>query len=217
VLTEALKPLTCLGILLLGCLTVWRFKKKRIFIWSALFIWLLIVLTFYFFRDPYRLVIQDEFSILSPSDGKIIAIDDNQIYPWSTQTFFRISIYLSLFDVHVNRIPSSGRIFFLKAYSGSYIPAFHPEASNQNESQIIGIQTAHGDIYVKQIAGVIARRIVCLVKPMDIVRQGERYGMIRFGSRVEIYIPDGFKNCIKIGDRVKAGETILAKVENDHP
>lgn len=158
-----------------------------------------------FFRDPERHIKSSDDAILSPADGRIMEITSN-----------KISIYLSLFDVHVNRSPVSGLVDSIKYTSGKYMPAFLKKASAVNENNLISIITNNGiNIMVRQVAGIFARRIVCYCKKGDYLKQGDRIGMIRLGSCVQVYVPDNTTINVVNGDRVKAGETVIAHLSTD--
>ncbi|MDY6959517.1 MAG: phosphatidylserine decarboxylase [Halobacteriota archaeon] len=149
-----------------------------------------------FFRDPKREPNGD--GMLSPADGKVMKIEDR-----------KVSIFMNLHHVHVNRSPMSGTVKKIEHINGNFRPAFSKDSDN-NERNIIILSTKKGDIELVQIAGSFARRIVCYVKEGDEIKRGEKIGMIRFGSRVDIEIPKSYEILIKVGERVKAGETIIA-------
>jgi phosphatidylserine decarboxylase len=165
----------------------------------------------YFFRDPYRPRMHDEPAILTPADGKVIAIEDLQHgdnrYPDGAK---KISIFMSLFNAHINRIPISGRITELSYHPGKFFSANSDKASVYNEHNIITLDTHNrARIVFVQIAGIIARRISCWVKEGDVVEAGQRFGLIRFGSRLEIYLPPNCTISVVKGQKVKAGQTAI--------
>ncbi|CUU03357.1 phosphatidylserine decarboxylase [Candidatus Kryptobacter tengchongensis] len=169
----------------------------------------------FFFRDPERKVPSGDDIIISPADGKVFLIREFFENEFILDDAIQVSIFMSPLNVHVNRIPISGEIKFLKYVPGKYTVAFDEKSSENNERKIIGIETEDGlKVIVKQIAGFIARRIVCGVEKGDKVKAGQRYGMIKFGSRVDVIMP---KNKVEIiiseGQKVRAGETIIAKVK----
>ncbi len=175
---------------------------------------LMVIVTFfiiYFFRDPARTCDAPDNALISPADGKILAVrklgdGDSPL----GQNITKISIFMSVFDVHVNRIPAKGRISEIVYNNGKFFFANMDKASEYNENNRITLETDKGHrIIFVQIAGLIARRIVCWINEMDYVKAGQRFGLIRFGSRLDIYIPSESRIDIKVWDRVKAGETIL--------
>ncbi|MFN3134463.1 MAG: phosphatidylserine decarboxylase family protein [Candidatus Kryptonium sp.] len=171
--------------------------------------------TLFFFRDPERKTPNGDNLIVSPADGKVFLTREFFENEFILDDAIQISIFMSPLNVHVNRIPISGEIKFLKYIPGKYIVAFDEKSSENNERKIIGIETEDGvKIMVKQIAGFIARRIVCEVEKGDKVTTGQRYGMIKFGSRVDVIMPKNkVEILVSIGQKVKAGETIIAKVK----
>ncbi|MEN3038130.1 MAG: phosphatidylserine decarboxylase family protein [Candidatus Kryptonium sp.] len=171
--------------------------------------------TLFFFRDPERKIPENDDLIISPADGKVFMIREFFENEFIFNDAIQVSIFMSPLNVHVNRIPISGEIKFLKYIPGKYIVAFDEKSSENNERKIIGIETEDGlKIIVKQIAGFIARRIVCDVEKGDKVIAGQRYGMIKFGSRVDVIMPKNrVEITISVGQKVKAGETVIAKVK----
>ena len=180
-----------------------------------LLLFLVLVWAFAFFRDPGRIIIPDEMVLYSPADGKItdIAIvDDSALGPGTT----RIGMFLSIFNVHINRVPCSVRVENVIYKKGKFINAMSPEASGKNESNdvlMIRLSGPKDRLRVRQVTGAIARHIVCKAKAGDEYTQGDQFGMIKFGSRTELYIPAGskFQVDVKIGDKVRAGLTPLAR------
>jgi len=164
----------------------------------------------FFFRDPERTIIDEPNILLSAADGRVVAIDTIQSHPFLGSEAVRVSVFLSVFDVHVNRVPSNGRINYVKYHPGKFFPAFVDKASDKNERTEIGLTTPSGQrIVFTQIAGIIARRIVCRLKADDEVVAGDRFGMIRFGSRTDIIVPLDTRLLVKKGDRVKGGESVI--------
>jgi phosphatidylserine decarboxylase len=171
---------------------------------------LLTLFTLFFFRDPHRYVIVEPDLLLSPADGRILSIDTIENHPYVGGQTLKISIFLSMLDVHINRIPATGRIDYVRYIPGKFFPAFRDKASEQNEQTEIGMITAGGyKIIVKQIAGIIARRIVCRPHEGDFVSAGDRFGMIRFGSRTELFVPVDSSLRVQVGDHVKGGLTVI--------
>ena len=164
----------------------------------------------YFFRDPERVTPADRNTFYAPADGKIIRIKESDENEMLNARSLMISIFMSPLNVHVNRVPSDGTVKEVKYFPGKFFSAFKDEASHYNEHITMLYETEHGDIVLKQIAGSVARRAVCRVKPGDILRQGDRYGIIKFSSRVDIFLPLDTEVKVELNDKVKAGETILA-------
>lgn len=165
----------------------------------------------YFFRDPQRTVPADPRAIVSPADGKVVQIVTEREDEFFRQEVTRVSIFLSVFNVHVNRIPISGRVEYFRYIPGKFLAAFKEKASLENEQTAIGIVGEDGRrVMFKQIAGIIARRIVCDVREGYRVTIGERMGMIRYGSRVDVFLdPAKVALKVKLGDRVKGAESII--------
>jgi phosphatidylserine decarboxylase len=190
-----------------------RFAFIKVFL--VLIALLLSIFTLYFFRDPERKTPEGKDLIISPADGKVFLIREFFENEFIFNDAIQVSIFMSPLNVHVNRIPISGEIKFLKYVPGKYIVAFDEKSSENNERRIIGIETEDSvKVLVKQIAGFIARRIVCEVRKGDKVKTGQRYGMIKFGSRVDVIMPkDKVEVLVSIGQKVKAGETVIAKIK----
>jgi len=177
---------------------------------------LVLVFILFFFRDPDRTIPSDKLAILAPSDGKIIAVD-NSIPVYLSSYRYRLSIFLSMLNVHINRIPVSGNVQRVEYHKGRFFPAFREKASQMNEHTIIELENDRGKIGFCQRAGAVARRIVCSLSTGDNVKGGDRFGLIRFGSRVDIYLPQNVSVISKVGERVIAGETVLARFREDEP
>jgi phosphatidylserine decarboxylase len=172
----------------------------------------LIGYTFYFFRDPERGVLPDGSLGVAPADGRVVDIEEvNEPY-YLGRRMLRIGIFLSVFDVHVNRAPIAGRVVFSQAKSGRYLDARHPGCSTYNASRLWVIEGDRVTVAVRQISGAIARRICAWAEVGDTLEQGERFGMIRFGSRTELYVPVGSEVLVKVGDRVQAGLSPLVRL-----
>ncbi|MBI3005574.1 MAG: phosphatidylserine decarboxylase family protein [Ignavibacteriales bacterium] len=164
-----------------------------------------------FFQDPDRTPPAGDQLIVSPADGKIIVIKSVQESEFLKSEAIQISIFMSPLNVHVNRNPVSGTVKHVRYNKGEYFAAFEDKASEKNEQNAIGIESARGKLLLKQIAGFVARRIVCTLRAGDKVTMGERFGMIKFGSRVDVFIPKTAVVKVKVGDAAVAGETILAE------
>jgi phosphatidylserine decarboxylase len=165
--------------------------------------------TLYFFRDPERKIVAMPGQIVSPADGKIISIDDVEKNDFLTERCRRVSIFLSVLDVHINRAPVGGTVEMVNYSPGKFAIASTDEASRSNESNEIGIGGEDIKVAVKQIAGAVARRIVCYCEPSQSVQAGDRIGLIRFGSRTELYVPLDCEIYVKVGQRVKGGISLV--------
>lgn len=177
----------------------------------ALLAGLLTLFIIYFFRDPARRSQVSDKTVLTPADGTILRIQhfEDDKNPLGEPTI-KISVFMSMFNVHVNRIPIMGKISEIVYHSGKFFSAHLDKASEKNEKNLIALQTGDGrKIVFVQIAGLIARRIVCWIKEGDHVKTGQRFGLIRFGSRLDIYLPKDTRVTVQPRDKVKAGETVL--------
>lgn len=164
----------------------------------------------WFFRNPPRLVPQGAGLVVSPGDGKVLAVEEEFEPRYLKDRGIRISIFLNVFDVHINRIPCEGTIEDVQYQPGLFLVASKPHATLKNEQNAVMIKTVEGaKVLCVQVAGLIARRIVWWVNPKERAVRGERYGLIRFGSRMDTYLPLGTAIKVAVGDRVKGGETIL--------
>lgn len=182
-----------------------------------------LILTFfmvYFFRDPERDIPAGENVFVSPADGKVILISHNPPIPPLLRgvsvvcegDYIEVSIFMSPLDVHVNRAPCDGVVESVVHTPGKFLSAFKHEASVLNENIAMLLGTKHGKVLVRQVAGFLARRAVCRVKPGDSLKKGERYGIIKFSSRLDIYLPKETRIKVKLGDKVKAGETVIGEI-----
>ena len=177
----------------------------------ALPVWLIALFVLQFFRDPPRVIPVLAGAVLAPADGRIVAVDKVQD-PLLAREALKVSVFMNVFNVHSNRSPVDGEIRDRQYFSGNFLNASLPKASLENERNALWIKTGDGrDVTCVQIAGLIAKRIVCHVKPGENLTRGQRFGFIRFGSRVDVYLPLGTKVNVGIGDKVRATETILAE------
>jgi phosphatidylserine decarboxylase len=180
------------------------------FIYKPLFLIFLILLifTFYFFRDPERVIPLGDDILVSPADGLITNISE---YKEGKKSYTKVSIFLSVFNVHIQRLPVSGQITKIDYIEGKFINATLDKASEENERLRLTLKSGSNVIYITQIAGLIARRIICYLKTNERVNQGERYGIIKFGSRVDIEFPNSYNLMVSIGQQCIGGETIIAR------
>jgi phosphatidylserine decarboxylase len=176
--------------------------------WAAGVLIFLGLFVFYFFRDPERVIPGDPGAVVSPADGHVVEIVDQE--PLDGMSGHRITIFLSIWDVHVQRAPVAGRISSVVYRPGRFYAAFRSRASQENEQNIITIEAPRGKLAFKQIAGAIARRVLCWKGEGEMVSLGERVGLIRFGSRVDLWLPPEAQVTVRRGQKVKGGESILA-------
>jgi len=173
--------------------------------WASAGALILAAFVAWFFRDPEREIPADEDLVLSPADGKVI-----ELMP-QPEGGVKIGIFLSVFNVHVNRLPVSGKVDDVAYRQGRFLAAWNTIASDENERCGVLIDTGRGKVRVVQVAGLIARRIICRLHPGEDARRGRRYGLIRFGSRVDTYLPAGPEALVKIGDSVRGGADVIAR------
>lgn len=194
---------------ILSLLPIWAFPN----IWTSLIAALTtaaFVVFLLFFRDPQRTPPEDPSLLVSPADGRVMTIKDME--DAQVGNAIRISIFLSLFNVHVNRSPLKAKVLSSEHRDGKFINASFVDASEVNERHTLLLEAGSTKIIVRQIAGLVARRIVCWVEPGDILERGERLGLIKFGSRVDVILPRGTQVLVKVGDHVYGGETAIAKL-----
>jgi phosphatidylserine decarboxylase len=173
----------------------------------GIFLLFLAAFIFYFFRDPERIIPADPGAIVSPADGRVVVVTDEEN---AGRPGKRMSIFLAIWNVHVNRSPATGTISNMNYHPGKFSAAMRASASTDNEQNVINLATDAGQITFKQIAGLIARRVVCWKKPGDRVARGERIGLVRFGSRADLWLPSDSQLLVKVGDHVKGGSSIVA-------
>ncbi|MBW7888509.1 MAG: phosphatidylserine decarboxylase family protein [Bacteroidetes bacterium] len=172
---------------------------------------ILFIFTLNFFRDPERVTPADDKLIISPADGTVIKIEKVDETEFMKSPSVMVSIFMSPINVHVNRIPITGIVKYFQYVKGEYFAAFEDKASLKNEQTHIGIESPKGRVFFKQIAGFIARRIIANVNVEDSVEAGKRFGMIKFGSRVDIYVPENAAIKVSLNEKTSAGETIIAE------
>lgn len=176
----------------------------------AFLVWILALFVLQFFRDPPRVIPQDTGAVLSPADGRVIKVERTQD-PYGQRDAILVSVFMNVFNVHSNRSPVDGRIERIQYFPGKFVNADLDKASTENERNAIVLKTNLGQtVTFVQVAGLIARRILCYVKAGDVLSRGQRYGFIRFGSRVDVYLPLDAYVKVSIGDKVSATTTILA-------
>lgn len=195
-----------IGILFLAAILV---PMIPLLAWTRWLLWPLAIFSVTFFRDPERTFPAGEHRVLSPADGTIVRIDE-----LDEPTFFkgrarRICIFMSPFNCHVNRVPVAGKITYVKYNPGAFDMAWRDKASELNEQNTIGIENDRCKVLVRQIAGFLARRIICRVKEGDTLERGQRFGLIQFGSRVDVFLPLEVNVLVKLDEAVKGGLTVL--------
>jgi len=163
----------------------------------------------WFYRDPDRDIPSEPGLFVSPADGKVVEVEQTSHELIGKSQ--KIGIFMNVFSVHVNRVPCDGIIEYMNYVPGKKIAAFSPKASEINERFYVGLRTPHGPVLLVQIAGLLARRIVCRRRVGDVLERGERYGMIKLGSKVDVYLPEDVAVRVKIGDKVYAGESVIAE------
>ncbi len=166
----------------------------------------------FFFRDPERKIPGGKGIFVSPADGKVILIKDVYEKDYLKSDTKEISIFMSPLNVHVNRAPCDGKVSVVRYSPGKFMAAYKASASLENENIVMVLDGEEGRVLVRQVAGFIARRAVSKAKVGDLLKRGERYGIIKFGSRLDVYLPQNAKIKVKLGDKVKAGETIIGEI-----
>ena len=164
----------------------------------------------FFFRDPNRVVTQDAKAVLSPADGRVMVAGAPTGQAVPAGNWRQISIFLSPLDVHVNRMPVGGRVAKVRYHPGRFLPAYRPDAGDLNEHTEVWVDHDGQSIVLRQIVGVLARRIVCRTKEGDQVQAGQRFGVMKFGSRMDVFVPTGTEITVKVGDRVVGAVTVIA-------
>ena len=198
-----------LGALAIACLVIDYLAPGVLWILLAAVFGALALFIGFFFRDPSRRVPPGEGLVISGGDGKVVAVEEITNDPFIDGPATQISVFLSIVNVHVNRIPITGVVKLRQRIEGKFKLAFKDEASGDNAQMVLGIEGEQGRVLIKQIVGFVARRIVCNVHEGEEVCIGDRFGLIRFGSRIDVIVPTGTEIRVKNGDRVRGGETIL--------
>ncbi len=214
IVTYGLKFISIGFILTILVILVAAAKDSRVAFIISLVLGILTIFLTYFYRNPTRDIPKDDSLILSIADGEILSVEniENNYIGGKGK---KVSIFLSIFDVHINRIPVSGRLDYVKYNPGKFFCAFKDKASTDNEHTEIGMKFSAGKMIFKQIAGILARRIEYDSKPNQQVHGGEIFGMIHFGSRAELFLPDNIEITVKKGDKVKAGVSVIGRIINN--
>ncbi len=173
----------------------------------------LLITILQFFRSPIKRITPDEQIVLCPADGKVVVIEETEETEYFKDRRIQVSIFMSPINVHVNRNPISGVVSYFKYHPGKFLVAWHPKSSTDNERTTVVVKnSANVEVLFRQIAGALARRIVWYVKENDVVTQGAEFGFIKFGSRVDLFLPLGTEVSVNIGDKVVGGKTVIAKI-----
>lgn len=188
----------------------WRYATTPLWIGAGI-LFVLAIWVIYFFRDPERTGQRGEQLVVSPADGKVVQITEVEEPAFVHGRALRISIFMNVFNVHVNRYPVSGKVAYVHYNAGKFLNAATDKASLENEQMSVGIESSHGRVLVRQIAGLIARRIVNYAAVGDEAEQGARMGIIRFGSRVDVFVPPTSRVRVRLGDFPIAGVTVLSE------
>jgi phosphatidylserine decarboxylase len=186
-------------------------KDSMLLLLIAILFAIISLFLIFFYRNPVRIIPSDGDLILSIADGRVLSVEDVQ-NDYIGGLGKKVSIFLSVFDVHINRIPIGGKIEYVNYNPGKFFKAFEDKASTDNEQTEIGLDFGRGKLVFKQIAGILARRIVCNLEKGQKVKSGELFGMIHFGSRAELFLPDNIEVLVKKGDKVKGGETLIGRI-----
>ncbi|UCD93989.1 MAG: phosphatidylserine decarboxylase [Candidatus Zixiibacteriota bacterium] len=201
-----------IGLVLTAILVLWSASRDSLtLLVISIIVCILTLFLIYFYRNPIRNIPTDEDLILSVADGRVLSVVDIES-DYIGGRGKKVSIFLSILDPHMNRIPTSGRLEYVKYVPGKFFKAFQDKASEENEHTEIGLAFGTSRIILKQIAGILARRIVCNLKPQQHVKAGEIFGLIHFGSRAELFLPENIEVLVKRGDRVKAGESLIGRI-----
>lgn len=202
------------ALILIGFNAGIRFLAGENSLFASIFLilsFIFFVLVVQFFRNPLRSTPQEPGSIIAPADGQVVVIEEVEELEYFKDRRRQISIFMSPLNVHVNRVPISGKVVYYKYFKGKYLVAWHPKSSTKNERTSVVMEENGKEVLFRQIAGAVARRIVCYVKPGDELSKGDEYGFIKFGSRIDVYLPLNADVTVEIGQKTIGGETVIAK------
>jgi phosphatidylserine decarboxylase len=194
--------LGALALALIGAFAVHTLAGVALLVLSGFFL--------FFFRDPDRAVTQADKAVLSPADGRVMVAGASTSQEFPTASWQQVSVFLSPMDVHVNRVPVGGRVTRVRYHPGRFLPAYRADAGDLNEYTEVWLDHGGQTIVVRQIVGILARRIVCRAKEGDQVQAGDRFGVMKFGSRMDVFVPTGTEIAVKVGDRVVGAVTVIA-------
>ncbi|MCL4641749.1 MULTISPECIES: phosphatidylserine decarboxylase family protein [Olivibacter] len=211
--------LSILFVFVINALVHFFYSDNSILTWIVYILsFVLLVTVIQFFRNPIRKISPSEQKILCPADGKVVVIEETEETEYFKDRRLQVSIFMSPINVHSNRSPITGIVKFFKYHPGKYLMAWNPKSSTLNERTTIVVESSFGvEVLFRQIAGALARRIVWYVNEGKEVKQGEEFGFIKFGSRVDVFLPIGTKVNVKLGDKVKGGITILGEFDEEQP
>lgn len=181
--------------------------------YAALLGLVLTLFSIFFFRNPERRIPGEQGSVVAPADGRVMDVVNVTETEYIQAEVVRVRIFLSLFNVHINRAPVNGRVEWVQKVPGRYLAAYRDEAGILNARNYVGLATQWGKILVVQVTGLVARRLVCWVQPGDTLAGGQRFGLIRFGSCTELYLPAGTKILVAPGQKVRGGESLIARLD----
>ena len=179
-------------------------------LWAGVSCLVVALFMLFFFRDPDRVTPEDSRAFISPADGRILVAGEAETAAAPAGDWKQISIFLSPLDVHINRMPCAGRVTKVQYTPGRFLAAYNPDSARVNERNEVWLDRDGETVVVRQVVGVLARRLVCRVGPGAEVRPGERYGLMKFGSRIDLYLPSRCTLKVRVGDRVRSGETVVA-------
>lgn len=199
--------LLLINVLLIKILNINKWIENGFLVWSIFFFCFVL----YFFRNPKRNIITDDNKIIAPADGKVVVIEEVDVDEYFSEKKIQVSIFMSPSNVHVNRTPIGGEVKYTAYHPGKYLVAWHPKSSTENERTTIVIDNGSVEVMMRQIAGKVARRIVYNLEEGDDVKQGLDFGFIKFGSRVDLFLPLDTKINVKLGQKVKGGITVVGE------
>ncbi|MBK7641227.1 MAG: phosphatidylserine decarboxylase family protein [Bacteroidetes bacterium] len=199
--------LLLINVLLIKILDINKWIENGFLAWSIFFFCFVL----YFFRNPKRNIITDDNKIIAPADGKVVVIEEVDVDEYFSEKKIQVSIFMSPSNVHVNRTPIGGEVKYTAYHPGKYLVAWHPKSSTENERTTIVIDNGTVEVMMRQIAGKVARRIVYNLEEGDDVKQGLDFGFIKFGSRVDLFLPLDTKINVKLGQKVKGGITVVGE------
>jgi len=204
-------------ILTAGAVALWVHWPHLLTAVLAIFLIVVLLFLFYFLRDPERQVPAGEGLFIAPADGRVVTVRQTEELIFLQGPATQISIFMSVLDVHVNRAPMEGEVAFQEYRPGRFLPAYRHEASDENESNLLGLLEGETRILIKQVAGILARRIVCWSSVGQRLSRGQRFGLIKFGSRVDLFLPPDVEVLVALDEKVRAGETVLARAPSPQP